>query len=293
MELKKILIVGKNGQLAKELFDIHLDFTQFYEFQFYGRDLIDMENVESLQKILDYKPNYIINATAYTAVDLAETEIDKSHLVNCTSVAQLSTIANQMNAILIHFSTDYVFNGTDNVPYKEDHPTDPINMYGLSKRDGEILALKNNPNRTIIIRTSWLYSIYGKNFLLTMIHLMKNKSEINVVNDQIGCPTYCADLANCIMEIIRQIDNDNTHFGIFHFQNKGQISWYDFAVAIKNKINSTITINPVTSNEFKTASKRPNYSVLATSKIQEKYFIEIKNWKNSLDECIKLLIVNC
>ena len=282
---KNIVILGLNGQLAWELQQF-ANVQSLYNFFFLGRDKVDMLNPTTFNQIKLYNPTYIINATAYTAVDLAESKQQEAYTINCTSVGALSLLAKQLNAVFIHISTDYVFNGESEIAYLETDITAPINYYGLSKRDGESLALQNNPN-TVVIRTSWLYSSWGKNFVKTMIYLMKTKPSLQVVNDQIGSPTYCADLADAIIEIINQLEKGNKHNGIYHFQNSGKVSWFQFAEEIKKSIHATIPIIPVTSNEFITPAKRPNFSLLNTQRIQNDYFIKIKDWKESLKLCIE------
>ena len=282
---KNIVILGLNGQLAWELQQI-ANVQSLYNFFFLGRDKVDMLNPTTFNQIKLYNPTYIINTTAYTAVDLAESKQQEAYTINCTSVGALSLLAKQLKAVFIHISTDYVFNGESEIAYLETDITAPINYYGLSKRDGENLALQNNPN-TVVIRTSWLYSSWGKNFVKTMIYLMKTKPSLQVVNDQIGSPTYCADLADAIIEIINQLEKGNKHIGIYHFQNSGKVSWFQFAEEIKKSIHAIIPIIPVTSNEFITPAKRPNFSLLNTQRIQNDYFIKIKDWKESLKLCIE------
>ncbi|MCX8480795.1 MAG: dTDP-4-dehydrorhamnose reductase [Sediminibacterium sp.] len=282
---KNIVVLGFNGQLAWELQQI-ANVQTIHNFVFLGRDKVDMLNPTTFHQIKQYNPTYIINATAYTAVDLAENNQEEAYTINCTSVGKLSLLSKQLNAVFIHISTDYVFNGESEIAYIETDITAPINYYGLSKRDGENLALQNNP-KTVVIRTSWLYSSWGKNFVKTMINLMKTKPSLQVVNDQIGSPTYCGDLAMAIIKIINQFENGNEHVGIYHFQNNGKISWYQFAQEISKNIGASIPINPVSSSEFKTPAKRPNFSLLNTQKIQLDYNIIINDWKASLKMCIE------
>ncbi len=192
-------------------------------------------------------------------------------------------------ARLIHISTDYVFDGTATVPYKEDSPVNPQSVYGASKLEGEKQAIQFNPN-SIIIRTSWVYSEFGKNFVKTMLKLMNESDEINVVNDQIGSPTYAADLAEAILNIITSFQTHHspliTH-GVYHFSNEAVISWYDFAIAIKELTGSNCKINPIPTSQYPTPAKRPAYSVLDKTKIQKTFGIALKDWKESLANCIQ------
>ena len=229
-----------------------------------------------------YQPQYLINCAAYTAVDRAEQEKDLAFQVNAEAVGVLAAICKENHTKFIHISTDYVFDGTATAPYKEDSLTNPQSVYGASKLEGEKQALQFNP-AAIIIRTSWVYSEYGKNFVKTMLKLLSEKDEISVVNDQVGSPTYAADLAEAIMQIISA---PLWQAGIYNYSNEGIISWYDFAVAIKELIGSTCRINPIPTSQYPTAAKRPAYSVLDKSKIKQAFKIELKDWKQSLASCI-------
>ena len=236
--------------------------------------------------------NIVINCAAYTAVDRAEQEKDMAFQINGEAVGVLAAVCKEHDTKFIHISTDYVFDGTATVPYKEDSPTNPQSVYGASKLEGEKQALQFNPD-TIIIRTSWVYSEFGKNFVRTMLKLMKEKEEINVVNDQFGSPTYAADLAEAILQIIVNLSIHTsprtTHGGIYHFSNEGVISWYDFAVAIKEITGSNCKINPIPTSQYPTAAKRPAYSVLDTSKIQQIFNIKLNGWEESLAVCLERL----
>ena len=229
-----------------------------------------------------YQPQYLINCAAYTAVDRAEQEKDLAFQVNAEAVGVLAAICKENHTKFIHISTDYVFDGTATAPYKEDSLTNPQSVYGASKLEGEKQALQFNP-AAIVIRTSWVYSEYGKNFVKTMLKLLSEKDEISVVNDQVGSPTYAADLAEAIMKIISA---PLWQAGIYNYSNEGIISWYDFAVAIKELIGSTCRINPIPTSQYPTAAKRPAYSVLDKSKIKQAFKIELKDWKQSLASCI-------
>ncbi len=290
MQPVTIIISGKNGQLGSELQDAAIKFAQFH-CHFFARDELNIENKEALEDIFKkYKPEYFINAAAYTWVDKAETDQEKAYLINAVSPGIIAEICKRNNAKLFQISTDYVFDGKATQPYEEDNETKPINYYGFSKWMGEQVALANNPE-TIVIRTSWVYSIYGNNFVKTMLRLMKERTSINVVNDQIGAPTYAKDLAELILQIIESSNRSVNTFkpGIYHFSNEGIISWFDFANAIKEIKNLNCTINPITTEQYPTPAKRPGYSVMNKNKIQATFKINIKPWKQSLEECLDKL----
>ena len=283
---KNILVTGANGQLGMEFRTISMLYPG-YEFLFTTKEdlsIIDTANVESFFSTNDIA--YCINCAAYTAVDKAEAEKEIAFENNGTAVGNLAAVCKKNGSRFIHISTDYVFNGNATEPYKETDETDPVNIYGASKLQGEKEALKNNMD-TIIIRTSWVYSSFGKNFVKTMLRLMSEKESISVVSDQVGCPTYANDLAEAIMKIISE--NEKPMGGIYNYSNRGVISWYEFALAIKEISESSCTVNPVSSSQYPTPAKRPNYSVLDTTKIQQVFNIEIPFWKDSLEKCIALL----
>lgn len=286
----KILVTGSNGQLGKELQQLSSSFTQF-QFIFLSKEELPVDDHGLISHhFTKHQPQYCINCAAYTAVDKAEQEKELAFKVNGDAVGVLATISKENNCRLIHISTDYVFDGTSSSPYKEDDATNPQGVYGASKLEGEKQAMQNNP-ATIIIRTSWVYSEFGKNFVKTMIRLMNEKEEINVVNDQIGSPTYAADLAEAILQIIAncQLPIGNSEKGIYNFSNTGTTSWYEFALAIKELINSNCKVNPIPTSQYPTPAKRPAYSVLDKSKIQQAFGIRLKDWKDSLSVCISKL----
>lgn len=290
MQQPSILISGSNGQLGKELQDAVASNNNF-NFIFCSREEMDITNFIALEKKFDeVQPSFFINAAAYTAVDKAETEQEAAYTNNAEAVGNIARLCSRFQTKLIHVSTDYVFNGQSNVPYKEDDSCDPVNYYGCTKWLGEKLALQNNDN-TIIIRTSWVYSAYGNNFVKTMLRLMKERKEINVVNDQFGSPTYAKDLSEAILQIVQQqSQNKNTATGIFHFSNEGIINWYDFATEIKNLMGFDCVIHPIASSQYKTAAKRPAYSGLSKEKIQRVYGIQLQDWKKSLQICLERLV---
>lgn len=284
---KTILVTGANGQLGKELQQLaphHLN----YQFQFTAKGDLPIDNFGAIKQYFEEQQvDFCINCAAYTAVDKAEAERDKAFLINADAVANLAEICNQYATRLIHISTDYVFNGSSSIPYKEDAAIDPINTYGASKLKGEELALNNNPS-ALIIRSSWVYSSYGNNFVKTMVRLMNERESIKVVNDQYGCPTYAADLAEVIVKIIDQ-PGEVPLSAIVNYCNEGIINWCQFALAIKEIIKSNCVVNPVPSTEYITAAKRPQYSVLDTTKIRNLLGIEIPHWKYSLQKCLSAL----
>ena len=289
MQKPTIIVSGKNGQLGNELQDESALFPQF-NYHFFGKDELDIGNSSTFEKIFkEYKPAYFINAAAYTAVDKAETEHETAYLINAEATGNVSKFCNQYKTKLIHISTDYVFDGNGKEPYKEEDATSPVNYYGFSKWIGEQLALENN-EQTMVIRTSWVYSIYGNNFVKTMLRLMKDRKELNVVNDQVGSPTYAKDIAEAILQIIAESEGTKRfHAGIYHFSNEGVISWYDFAHAIREMKKLDCIVHPITTAQYPTPAKRPAYSVMSKEKICETFDIALKNWKGSLEECLSKL----
>lgn len=283
--MKKILVTGGNGQLGQSLQKL-AQRSNKYEFIFTDYETLDIANKENvLQFFWQTEPDYCINAAAYTAVDLAETEIEKSFSINANGTENLAEACKEFNAQFIHVSTDYVFDGTNNLAYTEEDFTNPLGVYGASKLAGEEIALEVNPE-TIIIRTSWVYSEFGKNFVKTMLHLFSIKDELNVVADQFGQPTNATDLAEVIMEIVK---SDKKTPGIFNFSNEGKISWYDFAKKIAEISQSNIIINPIETSQYPTPAKRPQNSTLDLEKIKTSYHVKIKPWEESLQKTISLL----
>ncbi|MES1198328.1 MAG: dTDP-4-dehydrorhamnose reductase [Chitinophagaceae bacterium] len=278
-----ILVTGANGQLGKELKVLAASFPHF-QFYFLSKEDLPITNFELLRNFFKgIHPAVCINCAAYTAVDRAEEERDLAFQVNGEAVGVLAAVCKEYNTQFIHISTDYVFDGTGTEPYKENDTTDPQNVYGASKLEGERQALLMNPD-SIIIRTSWVYSEFGKNFVKTMLRLLDEKEEINVVNDQVGSPTYAFDLAEIILKIITSHPD---HGGIYHYSNNGVITWYDFAIAIKELSGKSCKINPVSTDHFPTIAKRPAYSVLDKTKIQQTFGVKLKDWKESLAVCLQ------
>lgn len=286
----KILVTGANGQLGKELREFSSLHTGL-EFVFLSKEDLPIDRFELVRKYFNtLKPAYCINAAAYTAVDKAESEKELAFLINGEAVGVLAAVCKEHNTKFIHISSDYVFNGKATHPYTENFPTDPINIYGASKLEGDKQAMQLNPE-SIIIRTSWVYSYYGKNFVKTMMRLMSEKDEVKVINDQLGSPTNAADLAEAIFNIIGlcHLQIYDWHPGIYNFTNEGVISWYDFAMAIKEITNSPCDVKPISTPQYPTPAKRPAYSVLDKTKIQKTFGVKLKKWEDSLKTCINLM----
>lgn len=281
-----VVVTGKNGQLGWELQQLASSFQDRYEFVFTDRTMLDLAAPESIAPFFEkIKPQFFINCAAYTAVDKAETEKELALTINATSVGEIASCCARFQTKLITISTDYVFDGQGTVPYATDTPTNPVNYYGYSKAIGEQKALENNPN-TVIIRTSWVYSTHGNNFVKTMLRLMKERPEIKVVADQQGCPTYAADLAEAIMHIVHSAEKGNATGGIFHYSNTGAITWFDFASTIKELAGLSCSVLPIPTEAFPTPAKRPVYSVMDLQAITHAFGIALKPWKESLKICI-------
>ncbi|MGF6851004.1 dTDP-4-dehydrorhamnose reductase [Chitinophaga sp. W3I9] len=286
--MKNILVTGGNGQLGQALQKVAGDYPQFNLLYTDYQDL-DITDADALAAYFAAQQiDACINCAAYTAVDKAEEDEDKAFLLNFQAVLSLAEICAQYNAQLLHISTDYVFSGKQNVPYTENDDTDPESIYGASKVRGEAAAAGYNPD-TIILRTSWLYSEFAVNFVKRMKQLMQEKQELNVVFDQTGTPTYAGDLAKAILDILqyKSANPDAAIGGVYHYSNEGVTSWFDFAVTIKEMTNATTAIYPVTSDKYKTAAKRPAYSVLNKEKIKSTFGITIPYWRDSLAQCLK------
>lgn len=286
--MKKILITGANGQLGSEIRVLSPLFPAF-DFVFADRSEFSLESESEILSFLEEtKANYLVNCAAYTAVDKAETEVELADLVNHKAVALLAKWSFENNCKFIHISTDYVFEGTSEIPLKENDRTNPQNEYGRTKLLGERACQENNPD-SIIIRTSWVYSEFGANFVKTMLRLMNERESISVVNDQIGSPTYAKDLAKVIFKII---ETESWHPGIYNFSNEGEISWFEFALAIKEISGSSCDVKGIPSEAYPTPAKRPAYSLLDKTKIKEVYKIKIPDYKSSLEKCLNNLSKN-
>ncbi|MFV0219121.1 dTDP-4-dehydrorhamnose reductase [Empedobacter falsenii] len=284
--MKRILVTGANGQLGQSILEQSKNYKEIECF-FVTRNELDITNEELINHYFEDKSfDFVINCAAYTAVDKAEDDQENAYLVNAKATEFLAKITNEKGIPFIHVSTDYVFDGTEAQPRLETDQTNPIGVYGQTKLDGENLALENNP-KTIILRTAWVYSRFGNNFVKTMLRLFNDKDSISVVADQIGSPTNAIDLADAILTIISK---DDLTYGIFNYSNEGECSWFGFAQKIKEFSNSTIEINPVPTSAYPTKAKRPAYSLLDKSKIKEVYQFNIPTWEDSLKEELKYLI---
>ncbi|MCT7481743.1 dTDP-4-dehydrorhamnose reductase [Aliarcobacter cryaerophilus] len=281
-----ILVTGSMGQLGSEIKELSSNYN--YNFFFTTRDDIDITSKDSIKEFCQTNSiNVIINCAAYTAVDKAESDMENADLVNRKAVKKLSIVAKELNIKLIHISTDYVFDGKNFKPYVEEFQTNPQSVYGKTKLDGENELLDINPLNSIIIRTSWVYSYYGNNFVKTMLRLGKEKEELGVIFDQVGTPTYAAHLAKTILDIVPQIENSKVE--IYNYSNEGVLSWYDFAKEIMKMAKLNCKIKAIETYQYPTPAKRPHFSLLNKSKIKSKFNLEIPYWKDGLDDCLKRL----
>lgn len=281
---KNILVTGANGQLGSEIkylskfHNINFTFTDIEEL-----DITSMDEIEGFFSSQEF--GYIINCAAYTAVDKAEEEKEEADLANHIAVKNLAVMSSKFNAKLIHISTDFVFDGSSSIPFTEEDKTNPVSVYGKTKLAGEKAVLKHG-SEVIIIRTSWLYSSFGNNFVKTMIGLTKKRNSIGIVFDQLGTPTYARDLAEAILNIINSQDFLT---GVYHYSNEGVASWYDFTKAIVEIAGIKCSIDPIETYQYPTPAKRPAYSILNKAKIKKVYNMEIPYWKTSLEKCINIL----
>ena len=282
-----ILITGKNGQLGSEFQE--LQHNSKHQFFFTGSkecNIRDLGNIE--QFVTSNGINAIINCAAYTAVDNAQDDEKNAFLTNYNGVKNIDEVALKHNIKFIHISTDYVFDGSKTTPYETNDAIAPIGVYGKSKRKGEEVIL-NSDTDAIIIRTSWLYSSHGSNFVKTMIRLGGERNQLNVVNDQIGSPTYACDLAKACLKILNSTDIISQNQKVYHYANQGELSWADFASEIMHLAQLTCTINPISTEEYPTKAERPKYSVLSTQSIESDFEITVPNWRDALRECIQKL----
>lgn len=284
--MAKILITGSNGQLGNEMRCIaNSDICNSYIFTDVAE--LDITNKNDVCNFIEiHKPDYVVNCAAYTAVDMAEDNEELCYKINCTAVENIAVAAKAMGVKVIHVSTDYVYGGDSSTPYSEDDDTNPKSVYGKSKLDGEKILQRIIPESSIIIRTSWLYSPFGKNFVKIMISLGRERDCLSVVNDQIGNPTYAADLASAIKSII---NSKLFVAGVYNYSNEGECSWYDFACEIHKLSNVDCKVNPISTNEYPTKATRPAYSVMSKNKIKTIYGISVPEWRDSLKTCISLL----
>jgi dTDP-4-dehydrorhamnose reductase len=281
-----VLVTGANGQLGQSLQFIAPNYPDI-QFVFCDSSQLDITNLNNIEQLFkQFKPNFCINAAAYTAVDKAESEPEKARLINVDGAKNLAKVSKELDTILLHISTDFVFDGTKNTPYTEDDIPNPTGVYGQTKLDGE-QVIQEIWHKHFIIRTSWVYSQFGNNFIKTMLRLASERDKLSVVNDQIGTPTNAVDLAEVLVKIITEHSKLNTeHFGIYNFSNEGQCSWYFFAKKIFEFNGVKINLEPIPTTSFPTPAKRPAYSVLDKSKIKNTFGVEVKYWETSLKEVL-------
>jgi len=278
-----VAVTGKNSQLARCIKDEEKNYPNISITYFNSKslDITDIKTIE--EKFNENNFDYCINCAAYTNVEKAEIEPEKAKSVNTKGALNIAKVCKKHKTVLIHISTDFVFDGKKRKPYTEEDKTNPLNVYGKTKRDGELEIIKTIHTH-FIIRTSWLYSEYGKNFVKTILKLSKEKEKIDVVNDQIGSPTYAGDLASSILRII---SSEINKYGIYHFSNKGKISWYEFACKIIEILSLNVKIKPISNKKYQTKTIRPKYSVLAKTKINREYDLIIPDWELSLVYAIR------
>jgi len=295
----RILVTGKNGQLGKSIQKIineqgnsprSNNEQQVNDFLFVGREELDLSSENNINYYFNNNDKFdiIINCAACTQVDKAEKETELANQINHLAVKQLASIASKQKAKLIHISTDYVFDGDSNKPYLETDKPNPINVYGKTKLAGEKALQEIMPTNAMIIRTSWVYSEYGNNFVKTMLNLGKERDELNVVSDQIGSPTYATDLAGAILEIIDNKDKKQST-EIYHYSNEGEISWYDFAKEIFELVDIRCAVKPITTQQYPTPARRPKNTLMNKAKIAKTFSVGISDWKESLNTCITIL----
>lgn len=282
----RILVTGANGQLGSEIRELSkMRIQNGNVFFFTDYKELDITNSEAIRDfVLNNKINIIINCAAYTAVDKAETEPELAEMVNAMAPKYLATIAKDFGCKLVHISTDYVFDGENYKPYVETDEPNPQSVYGQSKLNGEKYIQEINPQNCIIIRTSWVYSKFGNNFVKTMLKLGSDRECINVINDQVGSPTYARDLADVILKILPMIMNENVE--VVHYSNEGVCSWYDFAYEIFTLTNKKVKLKSISSKDYQTIAKRPFYTQLDKHKIKHEYNVEIDHWKIGLIQCL-------
>lgn len=273
-----VLVTGASGQLGQSIHSIAKNYDTI-KFYFASSSEADVTNKESLTQIFNkINPDFCINAAAYTAVDKAESDVKNARLINVIGAKNLAEICKHFDSTLIHISTDFVFDGKKNSPYTEQDITNPQGVYGKTKREGEQEIIVST-KKYFIIRTSWLYSKFGNNFMKTILRLGQERSMLSVVNDQIGTPTHAVDLAKVIIKIIL---SESNNYGIYHFSNEGSASWYDFAKEIFEINKIKIDLQPIPTTSFPTPAQRPKYSVLDKSKITSEFNISINSWEDSL-----------
>ena len=292
----RVLVTGKNGQLGQSIKKIvdekKITNLSNYNFTFIGREELNLEYIDRIRSYFDVNEfNIIINCAAYTKVDKAEENQKQANLINHTAVKELATIAKTKNIKLIHISTDFVFNGLNKKPYTENDVTSPLNIYGETKLAGEKALMSISKSDSLIIRTGWLYSEFGNNFVKTILNLAKKNDALDIVSDQFGTPTYAYDLAFLILHIINtdKFLQNNKSSEILHYSNEGKSSWYDFAKEIIGISGISCQLNPIGARDYPLAAKRPKYSILSSKKVSEEYDVSIKHWKEALKICLKNL----
>lgn len=281
--MHKVLVTGASGQLGSEIRQI----SSGYPLEFIFTDVAELDITDREAVWSFFQTNHVdavVNCAAYTAVDRAETEIELADKVNHLAAKYLAEAAKEFNVKFVHVSTDYVFDGESFLPYEADSTPNPQSIYGVTKLAGEQAILELNLPHSIVIRTSWVYSTFGNNFVKTMRRLGTERSELNVVADQVGTPTYARDLASCILDILPRLSNETT--SIYHYSNEGVCSWYDFAIAVMEMSGLDCAVAPIPSTQYPTPAKRPYYSVLSKSKIKADFGIRINHWRVSLQECL-------
>lgn len=295
-----VLVTGANGQLGQAIQSIAANYDKL-QFVFCTSSELDITNLENCKNVFStYHPQFCINTAAYTAVDKAESESEKAHLINAVGTENLALVCKEFDTILVHISTDFIFDGTSTQPYLDTDIPNPQSIYGQTKLDGE-LAIQKNWEKHFIVRTSWVYSQFGSNFMKTMLRLASERTSLSVVNDQIGTPTNAVDLAEVLLKIIESCHTElvyfvssqklesASNFGIYNFSNEGQCSWYDFAKEIFQQKSISIDLQPIPTSAYPTPAKRPAFSVLDKSKIKTTFPIAIADWKISLKKCLELL----
>ena len=284
--MSNILVTGRKGQLGSELEELSSNYK--YNFFFTDRTTLDISDKKAVEDFLDlHEIDVILNSAAYTAVDKAEDDALNADKINHIAVQTLAQLSKDKNIKLIHISTDYVFNGENFKPYTEDDTTNPNGVYGKTKLDGENAMIEISPLNSIIIRTSWVYSSFGANFVKTMLRLGKERDSLGVIFDQVGTPTYARDLAKAILDILSKIKN--TDVAIYNYSNEGVLSWYDFSKEIMSMAKLDCAINPIESSAYPTPAKRPHFSLLNKAKIKKEFNLSIPYWKDSLKECLQIM----
>lgn len=288
-----ILVTGSKGQVGMEIQTLSSQFPDF-NFIFVDVEELDITNPVAVKTFFsENKVDYCINCAAYTAVDAAETETNLAWKVNTVGPENLSISCAQHKALMMHISTDYVYHTQATKPYIESDYTSPQGTYARTKLQGDEAVLRNNPGGAIVIRTSWVYSSFGNNFVKTMLRLGAERSEVSIIYDQIGTPTYARDLAMVMLKIVEAAENQTVDkkflSGVYHFSNEGVTSWYDFAVAVFDLKNMPVKVKPIETKDYPTPAKRPPYSLLNKAKIRNAFGIEIEHWQHSLRKCLDLL----